>query len=90
MPIERTPFYTVVRIFFKNNEVSHSVQYFEDRAQAMKRYFNILGTDTGTEGVTYNACYLIDNTGLMLEGRSFDERPIPEPEPEESEELIEG
>lgn len=80
MPTTKTSFYAVVRIFLKDGNISHSVQYFEDKMQAVKRYFSILGADTGTEGVTYNAAYLIDDSGLMLEGRCFDDRPIPEPE----------
>ena len=82
MPTTKTSFYTVVRIFLKDGNTTHSVQYFEDYSQAMKRYFNILGTDTGAEGVSYNACYVIDDNGLMLEGRRFDDRPDPNPEPE--------
>jgi len=70
-------FYTVVRQFFKGETETHSMEVKTDRDAAIQRYFNILAADLADETITYNAAYIIDSNGLMIEGRVFD-RHVPE------------
>lgn len=65
-------FFTVVRQFFKNGTETHSMEIKENREAAIQRYFNIIATDLADAAITYNACYIIDSNGLMIEGRVFD------------------
>lgn len=67
-------FYSVIRIYFKGEAETHSVQQFDTLQEAQKRYFNIIATDLADDTVTYQACYIIDSNGLMMEGRVFDRR----------------
>lgn len=75
-------FYTVVRIFFKGDAETHSIEHKDSLIEAQQRYFNIIAADLQNAEVTYNAAYIISSTGTMLEGRVFDRRPQPEPEAE--------
>lgn len=65
-------FYSVIRIFFKGDAETHSVQKFDTLADAQKRYFNIIAADLADGTITYQSAYIIDSTGLMVEGRVFD------------------
>lgn len=65
-------FYSVIRIFFKGDAETHSVQQFDTLQDAQKRYFNIIATDLADDSITYQSAYIIDKNGLMLEGRVFD------------------
>lgn len=71
-------FYSVIRIFFKGDAETHSVQQFSELKDAQKRYFNIIASDLADNNITYQACYIIDSSGLMVEGRVFDRRPMTE------------
>lgn len=73
-------FYTVVRIFFKGDAETHSIEHKDSLIEAQQRYFNIIAADLQSADITYNAAYIIDSNGMMLEGRVFDRRPQPEPE----------
>lgn len=74
-------FYSVIRIFYKGDAETHSVQMFDVLKDAQKRYFNIIASDLADDSITYQACYIIDSNGLMMEGRVFDRR---EAEPTEA------
>lgn len=65
-------FYSVIRIFFKGETETHSVQQFSDLQSAQTRYFNMLAADLGNEEITYCSAYIIDSNGMMVEGRVFD------------------
>lgn len=65
-------FYSVIRIFFKGEAETHSVQQFDTLQDAQKRYFTIIATDLADESITYQSAYIIDSNGLMMEGRVFD------------------
>lgn len=65
-------FYSVIRIFFKGDAETHSVQQFPTLADAQKRYFNIIAADLADDTITYQSAYIIDSNGLMVEGRVFD------------------
>lgn len=67
-------FYSVIRIFFKGDAETHSVQMFDTLQDAQKRYFNIIASDLADESITYQSAYIIDSNGLMMEGRVFDRR----------------
>lgn len=67
-------FWTVVRQFFKGEAETHSMEIKETKEAAVQRYFNILAADLADNAITYNAAYIIDSTGLMIEGRVFDRR----------------
>lgn len=72
--------FVVVRIFFKGSEETHSVEFKDTLLEAQQRFFNIVAADLANADVTYQAAYIIDASGLMVEGRVFDRRPQPEPE----------
>lgn len=67
-------FYQVIRIFFKGEAHSNSVEYFNSDELALQRYFNIIAADLANNEVTYNAAYLIDNAGNVLRKDVFDRR----------------
>lgn len=84
-------FYQVIRVFFKGETKSNSVEYHDGYDSALQRFFSIVAADLGNKDVTYNAAYIIDSYGNMLRHEVFDRRqPEPEPEPEnEPEEVTE-
>lgn len=67
-------FYTIVRQFFKGSAETHSMEIKQTKEEAILRYFSILSADLGNNEITWNACYVIDSNGLMIEGRVFDRR----------------
>lgn len=69
-------FYQVIRIFFKGENKSNSVEYFNDYDSALQRYFNIIAADLANDQVTYNAAYLIDNGGTAIRHEVFDRRVV--------------
>lgn len=74
--------FTVIRIFFKGETETHSVQFFDSYLGAQQRYYNIIAADLASEDITYQAAYIINASGLMLDGKVFDRTPAPEPEEE--------
>ena len=75
--------FAIIRIFYKGDKETHSVEFKDSYFEAQQRYYNIIATDLANPDVTYQAAYIIDARGLMLDGKVFDRRPEPEPEPEE-------
>ena len=71
-------FIQVIRIFFKGETKSHSVEYFNDYNSALQRYFNVIAADLANDQVTYNAAYLIDDGGNLMRKDVFDRREVPE------------
>lgn len=75
-----TVFYPVIRMFEKNNEMTHSVQIFDDipaapgkaHNDALKRWYAIIAADLADESVTYNAAIMTDNSGALGEHKAFD------------------
>ena len=67
-------FYTVVRQFFKGETETHSMEVKQTYDEALIRYFAIIAADLQDSTITYNAAYIIDSNGLMVEGRTFDRR----------------
>lgn len=75
-------FYLIIRVFFKGETETHSVEIKQNFRDAQVRYYGIIAADLANEEITYNAAYIIDNNGLLRAGQVFDRRPTPEPEPE--------
>jgi len=65
-------FYTIVRQFYKGEAETHSMEVKTDYDEALQRYFNIIAADLANTDITWNACYIINSNGLMVEGRVFD------------------
>ena len=70
--------FSIVRIFCKGAAETHSIEFRDTLLEAQQRFFNIVAADLANAEITYQACYIIDANGLMLEGRVFDRRdPVP-------------
>ena len=65
-------FFTVIRQYMKGANETHSMEVYTDRQAALQRYFNIIASDLANAEITYQATYVIDKSGLMIEGRVFD------------------
>ena len=72
--------FAIVRIFYKGDAETHSIEFKDTLLEAQQRFFNIVASDLANNDITYQACYIIDAKGLMLEGRVFDRRPEPNAE----------
>lgn len=55
--------YQIIRIFFKGETKSNSVEYKDDYIEASQRFYNIVAADLGNAEVTYQATYLKDKYG---------------------------
>lgn len=75
--------FVVIRIFYKGEAETHSVEFKDTYLEAQQRYYGIIAADLANPDVTYQAAYIINAAGLMLDGKVFDRTPAPEPEPEE-------
>lgn len=73
--------FAVIRIFYKGDKETHSVELKDTYLEAQQRYYNIIAADLANEDITYQAAYIINADGLMMDGKVFDRRPEPEPEP---------
>lgn len=69
-------FYTVIRQFYKGEAETHSMEVKTDLNSALQRYFSIIATDLANDEITYQAAYIIDSNGTMIEGRVFDRRVV--------------
>lgn len=67
-------FYQVIRIFFKNEIKSNSVEYFNNILQAQQRFHNIIAADLQNQEITYQGTYIIDDIGNMIDKAIFDRR----------------
>lgn len=75
--------FVVIRIFYKGEAETHSVEFKDSYFEAQQRFYNIIASDLANPDVTYQAAYIINASGLMMDGKVFDRTPAPEPEPEE-------
>ena len=64
--------FVVIRIFFKGTAETHSVQFFDTYLSAQQRYYSVIAADLADTSVTYQAAYIIDPRGMMLDGKVFD------------------
>lgn len=75
--------FAVIRIYYKGEKETHSVEFKDSYFEAQQRFYNIIASDLANPDVTYQAAYIINASGLMMDGKVFDRTPAPEPEPEE-------
>lgn len=75
--------FAVIRIYYKGEKETHSVEFKDSYFEAQQRYYNIIASDLANPDITYQAAYIINANGLMMDGKVFDRTPAPEPEPEE-------
>ena len=71
-------FFMVLRVFFKGETKSNSVEYFDNIIAAEARYHNIISADLQNKEVTYQATIILDNALNMVEHAVFDRRPAHE------------
>ena len=68
-------FYTVLRVRIRNTgEYITNAGKYDSYEAALRQFFNLTYTDMGDATLQYHAVHVIDNTGLMVEGRVFDHR----------------
>lgn len=67
--------FALIRIFYKGTAETHSVQFFDTYFSAQQRYYNVIAADLADTAVTYQAAYIIDPRGMMLDGKVFDRTP---------------
>lgn len=67
-------FYLVIRVFFKGETETHSVEIKNSYRDAQVRFYSIIAADLANEEVTYNAAYIIDSNGQFRAGQVFDRR----------------
>ena len=74
--------FAIIRIFYKGDKETHSVEFKDSYFEAQQRYYGIIANDLGNADITYQAAYIINASGLMMDGKVFDRTPEPEPEEE--------
>lgn len=72
--------FTIIRIYYKGDKETHSVEFKDSYFEAQQRFYNIIASDLANADVTYQAAYIINASGLMMDGKVFDRTPAPEPE----------
>ena len=72
--------FAVIRIYYKGDKETHSVEFKDSYFEAQQRYYNIIATDLANPDITYQAAYIINASGLMMDGKVFDRTPAPEEE----------
>lgn len=72
--------FAIIRIYYKGAAETHSVEFKDTLLEAQQRFFNVVAADLANNDITYQACYVVDKSGLMVEGRVFDRRPQPNEE----------
>lgn len=75
--------FAVIRIYYKGDKETHSVEFKDTYFEAQQRFYNIIASDLANADITYQAAYIINASGLMMDGKVFDRTPAPETEPEE-------
>lgn len=74
--------FAIIRIFYKGEAETHSVEFKSTYFEAQQRYYGIIAADLANPDITYQAAYIINASGLMMDGKVFDRTPAPEPEEE--------
>ena len=66
--------FVVVRIFYKGDAETHSVQFYDTYDEAQTRFYSVIAADLQNPDITYQACYIINAQGLMTDCKVFDRR----------------
>ena len=62
---------------------AHSIQKYEDRTTAMKRFYTLLASDIDNDNYQYELVQVVHEDGFIVANQVFDNRqPEPEPTPE--------
>ena len=69
--------FAVIRIYYKGDKETHSVEFKDAYLEAQQRYYNIIASDLANADITYQAAYIINASGLMMDGKVFDRTPVP-------------
>lgn len=69
----------VVRVFFDKDtgKQSNSVQSYDDRTQALKRYYTLLGADIDNDKYSYELVMVVSDDGVVIMSQVFDNRVQP-------------
>ena len=71
-------FYTVIRLFFKGEQETHSMQNFATFGDAQVQMYKNLAADLQASGVDYNAGYILASDGRVMDWKVFDRRVVPD------------
>lgn len=74
--------FAVIRIYYKGDKETHSVELKDSYFEAQQRFYNIIASDLANPDITYQATYIINSSGLMMDGKVFDRTPAQAPEEE--------
>lgn len=84
--MEKTVFYTTIENQVRNDGSKGLLyDHFDDVNQAYAKLYTILAAAAVSE-IPYHSGCIIRSDGIMIEGKVFDRRIVPEPEPETEEE----
>ena len=75
-------FYSVLRLFQKGGQMTHSVEHKAGYLEAQKRFYSIIAADLANTEITYHAVYIINSMGRVVDSKVFDRRPEKPGEPE--------
>ena len=79
--MNKTPFYTVIEKQISDAGAPASlISHFDDYSQALSNFFSICAS-AAVSALPYHAAHVIRDDGIMIEGRVFDRRVEPSPEP---------
>lgn len=80
--MDKVTFYTTIENQVRNDGSKGLLyDHFENLNSAYAKFYTILAAAAVSE-IPYHAGYLIRDDGIMMEGRVFDRRVVPTPEPE--------
>lgn len=80
--MEKTVFYTTIENQVRTDGGKGLLyDHYDDLNRALAKYYTILAAAAVSE-IPYHSAHLIRSDGVMIEGRVFDRRVEPSPEPE--------
>lgn len=74
-------FYTVIEKQVINGTPATIATHYDSYTAALAAFFTICAA-AAASSIEYHAAHVIRSDGIMIEGRVFDRRVAPEPEPE--------
>lgn len=81
--MEKTVFYTTIENQVRTDGGKGLLyDHYDDMNRALAKYYTILAAAAVSE-IPYHSAHLIRSDGVMIEGRVFDRRVEPSPEPVE-------
>ena len=75
-------FFTVIESQIANDAHATLADVYEDYNSALAKLYTILAA-AATSQIEYHAGFIVRSDGIMTDGRVFDRRPEPQPEPDE-------